>query len=53
MAREIAALLRVAPRRKAMGRAGRMRVTRYFSWPNTARNTVRVYERVLAEWGAA
>ncbi|MCZ6841459.1 MAG: glycosyltransferase family 4 protein [SAR324 cluster bacterium] len=38
-------------RRAALGRAGRRRMLHRFSWPGTARNTVRVYERVLAgQW---
>jgi glycosyltransferase involved in cell wall biosynthesis len=49
MAAAISTLLADSPRREALGRAGRRRMVRRFSWPTTARNTVKVYERVLAE----
>jgi glycosyltransferase involved in cell wall biosynthesis len=43
----IATLLDDAPRRLAMGAAGRERMVTRFSWPVAARNTVRVYEQML------
>ena len=46
------ALLDDPERRAALGRAGRRRMVSRFSWPSTARNTVKVYERVLAGQGA-
>lgn len=51
LAEAIAELLADPTRREEMGKAGRERMVRCFAWPITARNTVRVYERVLAEWG--
>lgn len=53
LAAGIAGLLKDAPRRERMGRAGRARMVAHFSWPSTARNTVRVYEQVLSGWDAA
>lgn len=49
----IAELLADSRRREEMGLAGRRRMQSNFSWPTTARATVRVYERVLMGRGAA
>ncbi len=49
LAGTIAGLLGDAPRRKALGRAGRRRMVERFSWPGTAERTLGVYQKVLAE----
>lgn len=47
LAQGIAMLLDDAPRRAAMGAAGRARMVTHFSWEIVARNTARVYSEVV------
>ncbi|MEE8436080.1 MAG: glycosyltransferase family 4 protein [bacterium] len=52
MAAGILSLLDDPERRKAMGRAGRMWMTRRFEWRVAAEKTVEVYRQVIAQHGA-
>ena len=53
LAAAILELLRDPARRRALGAAGRERMVERFAWPIAARNTVRVYERVVESHGRA
>ena len=53
LAAAILGLLRDPARRRALGAAGRERMVERFAWPIAARNTVRVYERVVESHGRA
>ena len=52
LAAGILSLLNDPQRRKAMGRAGRMRMTQRFEWRVAAEETVEVYRQVIAQHGA-
>lgn len=46
----IKSILEDRSRAREMGAHGRARVQRYFTWEHAARQTVEVYEQVVAEW---
>ena len=48
LAEAISSLLRDKKKRTAMGKKGRSRAAERFAWPVAARNTLRVYEDVIA-----
>jgi len=48
LAEAISSLLRDKKKRAAMGKKGRSRAAERFAWPVAARNTLRVYEDVIA-----
>ncbi len=47
LAAAVNALLADAPRRRAFGAAGRLRVEEHFAWPTVAARTVELYRRVV------
>jgi glycosyltransferase involved in cell wall biosynthesis len=53
LAREIAALLDAPERRVALGKAGRERVLKHFTWRKAAERHVEVYREVIAQRGDA
>jgi glycogen synthase len=48
LAAAINELMKDAPRREAMGRAGRQRAIQHFGWESIARQTVALYQKLIA-----